>query len=56
MEGDPVEDGLFFVGDQIYLATDLFSAFMANLGGDVDEDVEEEPEPVQIIAFSPEGD
>jgi len=56
MEGDPIEDGLFFVGDQVYLVTDLFSAFMANLGGDVDEEAEEEPEPVQIIAFTPSGD
>lgn len=56
MDGDPVEDGLFFVGDQIYLVTDLFSAWMANLGGDVDEEAEEEPEPVQIIAFTAKGD
>ena len=55
MEGDPVEDGLFFVGDQVYLVTDLFSAFMATLGGDVDEESEEDPEPVQIIAYSPGG-
>jgi hypothetical protein len=27
---------------------------MATLGGDVDEESEEEPEPVQIIAFSAE--
>jgi hypothetical protein len=57
MNGDPVEDGLFFGGDQVYLVTDLFSAFMANMGGDVDEaEEEEQPEPVQIIAFSPKGD
>ena len=55
MDGDPVEDGIFFVGDQLYRVTDLFSAFMANLGGDVDAEGEEEPEPVQVIAYRAKG-
>jgi hypothetical protein len=53
LDGDPVEDGLFFVGDRAYLVTDLFSAVMSNLGGGdtVDDAGEEEPEPVQVIAY-----
>ena len=46
---DPVEDGLFFVRDRVYVVTDLFSAVMANLGGD-DEDVVD-AEPVSVISF-----
>jgi hypothetical protein len=55
MDGDPVEDGIFFVGDRLYRVTDLFSALMANFGGDEDADVEEEPEPVQVIAYRMQG-
>jgi len=57
LDGDPVDDGVFFVGDRLYRVTDLFSAFLANFGGDVTDDADEEPEPVQIIAhrFEPDG-
>ncbi|UCE02004.1 MAG: 6-bladed beta-propeller [Candidatus Latescibacterota bacterium] len=55
MDGDPVEDGIFFVGDRLYLVTDLFSALMANFGGDEQEELEEEPEPVQVVAFRLQG-
>jgi hypothetical protein len=55
MDGDPVEDGIFFVGDRLYLVTDLFSAVMANFGGDEQDELEEEPEPVQVVAFRLQG-
>jgi hypothetical protein len=47
---DPVDDGLFFVKDRVYVVTDLFSAIMANLGGD-DEDAAVEAAPVSVISF-----
>jgi hypothetical protein len=46
---DTVEDGIFLVDDRVYVVTDLFSARMSSLGGD--EGVEEEPEPVSLIAY-----
>jgi hypothetical protein len=41
---------LFFVKDRVYVVTDLFSAIMANLGGD-DEDAAVEAAPVSVISF-----
>ena len=46
---DPVEDGMFFVGDRVYVVTDLYSAIMANLGGDDEEAVD--ADPVSVISF-----
>jgi len=50
-DADAVEDGLFFAGNRAYIVTDLFSALMASLGGDEDDGLELDPEPVSVIAF-----
>jgi hypothetical protein len=51
LDGDPVEDGVFIMGDRMYRVTFLFSSFMASLGGDeANEDVEE-LEPLRLIAY-----
>jgi hypothetical protein len=50
-DADPVEDGLFFVGDRVYVVTDLFSAVVASFGGGGDLALDEEPEPVTVIAY-----
>jgi len=49
-DADAVEDGLFYVGNRAYIVTDLFSAFMASLGGDEEGSQEVDPEPVTVIA------
>ena len=53
-EGDPEDDGLFFIGDRLYVVTDLLSALMASLPGEgAEEDADmEEPEPVSVIAYA----
>ena len=50
-EGDPSEDGMFFVGDRLYVVTDLFGAFLANFASAEEEAAAEEAEPVSIIAY-----
>jgi len=47
---DPVDDGLYFMRDRVYVVTDLFSAMMANLGGD-EEAAPLEVEPVSVISY-----
>jgi hypothetical protein len=52
VDGDPVEDGVFFLGDRMYRVTDLFSSFMAALGGDEGTEQEEvELEPLRLVAY-----
>ena len=49
-DGDPVEDGIFIIGDRLYRVTELFSAVMAALGGD--EGYEEGPtDPLRLVAY-----
>jgi hypothetical protein len=52
-EGTIEEDGLFFVGDRLFIVTDLVSARRASYGGDGedDEEMEEEPEPMAVICY-----
>lgn len=50
-EGDPRQDGLHFVGDRLYVVTDLISAAVALQGGGVGGDVEEEAEPMAVICY-----
>ncbi len=54
-DGDPVEDGMFFLGDRMYLVTDVLSARMASMGGGAEEDVDEDVEPVSVVAFRMQG-
>jgi hypothetical protein len=52
VDGDPVEDGVFFLDDRMYRVTDLFSSFMAALGGDEgQENAEVDLEPLRLIAY-----
>jgi hypothetical protein len=50
-DGDPTEDGIFFVGDRLYVVTDLFGAFLANFATTEEGEVTEEAEPVSVIAY-----
>jgi len=50
-EGNPHEDGLHFVGDRLYVVTDLISAAVALQGGGVGGDDEEEAEPMAVICY-----
>jgi len=50
--GDPIEDGYFFGHDRVYQVTDLFSASMASMGGDEENDeVLLDAEPVRLVAW-----
>jgi hypothetical protein len=50
-EADAVEDGLYFAGDRAYVVTDLYNAVMARMGGDTEENVDMEAEPVTVISY-----
>lgn len=51
-EGDPKNDGYFFVKDRLFVVTDWLAAMMALQGGGSDaEDAEEEPELMEIISY-----
>ena len=53
-EGVPREDGMFFVGDRLFVVTDWLHAMMALQGGGSqgeEEEEEDEPEPMQIISY-----
>jgi hypothetical protein len=51
VEGDPVEDGVFFIGDRLYRVTDLFSSFMAALGGDESSEEAVDLDPLRLVAY-----
>lgn len=48
---DPVEDGVFFTQDRIYVVTDLLSALQANTGGGDEDDVDYDAEPMSVVAY-----
>jgi hypothetical protein len=53
-EGDPLNDGYFFVKDRLYVVTDFLSAMMALQGGageEGEEEDEDEVELMQIISY-----
>jgi hypothetical protein len=50
-DADAAQDGLFFVGDRIYVVTDLFNAMMARMGGGDADEALLEAEPVTVISF-----
>ena len=51
-EGDPLNDGYFFVKDRLFIVTDFLSAMMALQGGaGQGADDEEEAEPMEIISY-----
>jgi hypothetical protein len=51
MDGDPVEDGIFIMGDRLFLVTDLFGSFMASLVGDDELEDTGDQEPLRLIAY-----
>jgi len=51
-EGHPLEDGYFFVGDRLFVVTDLLEARISSRGGRKgDGEAGEEPEPVSVICY-----
>lgn len=50
-EGNPQEDGYFFVGDRLYVVTEFLSAFLAMQGGAEGEVSTEDPEPMAVICY-----
>ncbi len=51
-KGTIEEDGLFFVGDRLFVVTSLVSARRAMHGGDDEaEETEEEPEPMAVVCY-----
>lgn len=50
-DADPVEDGLFFVGDRAYVVTDLINAVMARMGGGGEDAGLGDAEPVTVVAY-----
>ncbi len=56
-EGDPITDGYYFVGDRLYVVTDLLQAALAlQAGGEAFDFGEEEPEPMAVICYELDKD
>jgi len=52
-DGEPREDGYFFVGDRLFVVTDWVNALMVlQTGGGTEEEAEEEVEPMRVICYS----
>jgi hypothetical protein len=49
-QGDPQQDGYFFVGDRLYVVTGFLDAAIAAQGGG-NEDTESEAEPMAVICY-----
>jgi hypothetical protein len=55
-EGDPQLDGYYFVGDRLYVVTDLVSAAISlQAQGAAIQLGDEEPEPMSVIAYELDG-
>ena len=54
-QGDASEDGIFLVGDRVYVVTQLLSAAMSDLGAGDGEDGAEDAEPMSVIAYEAPG-
>jgi hypothetical protein len=50
-DGSIEDDGLFFVGDRLFVITDLVSARRGMFGGGDAEQPEEEPAPMSVICY-----
>jgi hypothetical protein len=56
-EGDPIEDGFFFLGDRIFVVTDLLEADLATHGGRKGEEADaDEAEPIEVICYAMGGE
>jgi hypothetical protein len=55
-EGDPLTDGYHFVGDRLYVVTDLLQAAISlQAGGESFALGDEEPEPMAVICYKING-
>jgi hypothetical protein len=55
-QGDPTNDGYFFVKDRLYVVTDLLAGVIAMRGGSSDTETDgEEPEPMSVICYQIDG-
>jgi hypothetical protein len=55
-EGEPVKDGYFFMGDRIFVVTDLLEANIASRGGRKGgEEEAEDPKPIEVICYAVGG-
>jgi hypothetical protein len=50
-DADPVDDGLYLVGDRAYVVTDLLNAVMANMGGGGDGADAADAEPLAVVSY-----
>jgi len=50
-DADPVNDGLYMVGDRIYVVTDLLNAVMSNMGGGASAADATDAEPLAIVSY-----
>jgi hypothetical protein len=50
-EGDPLQDGYFFVGDRLYVVTGFLDAAMAAQGGAGEGAEDEEAKPMAVICY-----
>ncbi|MCB9512990.1 MAG: 6-bladed beta-propeller [Candidatus Krumholzibacteriia bacterium] len=50
-KGNPRTDGYFFIGNRLYVVTDLLSAAMAAQGGGADDEALDDAEPMSIICY-----
>jgi hypothetical protein len=56
-QGDPLTDGYYFVGDRLYVVTDLLQAIISLQSGGQSVDLgEEEPAPMSVICYQIDGD
>lgn len=56
-EGNPITDGYYFVGDRLYVVTDLLQAAISlQSGGQSFSIGDEEPEPMSVICYKISGD
>jgi hypothetical protein len=56
-EGDPLDDGIFILGDRVFVITDLLDADLATHGGKKGEEAEmDEAEPIEVICYSLGGE
>ncbi len=56
-QGEPLTDGYFFVGDRLYVVTDLLQAYMSlQAGGESFALGDEEPEPMAVICYKIDGE
>jgi hypothetical protein len=56
-EGNPMTDGYYFVGDRLYVVTDLLQAAIAlQAGGESFQIGDEEPEPMAVICYELDKD